>query len=164
MSSDNVIVRVTRISGAVLDLEQFETGNGDFLACGFESRSFLLVALADPWFEDDERKDRRENVLVQALPSMGDGDWFVDEKWFRENVATYIKSFTILERDRRITNKAEEAALIAKLEVAGHTTESLLEHAPCARCRAELTDAKWIQHLKVGDVFGTTAYDVWRER
>jgi len=163
MSSDNAIIKIISKNGKEIVFSTHDTFNGgnEYGFCGFITRSFVLSAFYNPWFEVD-RTDRPENFLKKVLSNEEEG-WFDSEEWFEENIADYIALYEVVERQKLIENEQQEEELEQKMEAMEDSLEAMLTYAPTAICRAIFTDEKWISHLLPSDIFGTTAYDVWKK-
>ena len=90
----------------------------------------------------------------------------------REHVGDFVESAEVLER----RNDLHPGVLLAREEeiveaMGGDLPNSRMDEWGPMRweklhsyhVRAQLTDAKWAEHLRPGLEFGTSAYDVWFE-
>lgn len=153
MSSANAIIKIHVTENHALDFSSYETGNADFYANGFSTKLAALMILLDAPGE--------ETVLRKTIKEMGAEP--ANSNWLRENVNTFISAFHVLEKERNISTQEEEDVLRSKIEREENissTEEVLILYAPTTHYKLEVTNPAYISHLKAGDVFETTAYDM----
>lgn len=157
MSSDTYHIRILRIEGCEIDMECITTTAGGANDYAF-TRSFVLMALGE---------DGPHGALRDALS----GEPFYKESWMCEHVGEYIVSTESLGRFHYVMDEQTwgegRRALGQELRAQGMdemlVRQKLDEAYPRHRThlRATMTDPKWLEGLQVGEMFGTTAYDVW---
>ena len=85
----------------------------------------------------------------------------------KQHVGRYIESTRILDRHNvRRHLPSVHSELEALMARAKHLDHEAAERLLCTgfhhlMLRVEVTDPKWLEGLEVGQVFGSTAYDVW---
>ena len=188
MSSDCFEIRVVRVDGTKVVLDVLTSTAGG-LTDMCTSRSFALLCLEDalrratdlvPGEWDDPKKDAEvqrlyakadKTALHAALPSTDSSDWYVSDKWMRENVGRFIASCTLVERRNHLPDEELRKRELAIEEKFGalytnkHHLWQPLRWKDCHNYTLDVvvTDPQWAEHLEPGLCFGTTAYDVWWE-
>ena len=151
--SNNVVISVIAVKGRVLDFIQHAEPSLFYLSdfAPYRTRSFVLLML-------HEVGDFRGPVGT----SLADVPWehLSNLNWHRDNVDRYVESMEVLGCERLVTRPDEEAMVRAALDARPKDALKLL---PRARCRARVTDARWLSNLRKGKVFGVAGYDVWFE-
>ena len=178
MSSDCFTVRVGAVNGTELTLDVLTLTAGGVTDLCY-SRSFALRLLDDAlrraadvvpgrWTEQGRAAaaqlfERAERTALRAALPDDQTRWYTSETWMRENVGRFIASSTLVER-RNVLDKHELLERERVIEEQ-HGSDEALRWERCHNftLAVVLTDPRWGEHLEVGLVFPTTAYDVWVE-
>ncbi|MBS1120379.1 MAG: hypothetical protein H6Q90_2607 [Deltaproteobacteria bacterium] len=167
MSSDCFDVRVQSVDGAtvVFDVLTSTAGSVNDLAT---SRSFALLLL-----EDAHRRGASpgSSSLHETLEADAPEDWYINSAWMKANVGRFVQESVLVER----RNNLPEAELMKReLEIEEQfgglslVDEDQWQPLRWERChnytlRVTAADPKWVQHIRPGQTFGTTAFDVLPE-
>ncbi len=145
MSSDTFKVHVRAIEGDTIEL-RCTTGTAGGLNDFAVSRSFVLMAIEDGMPYD------KSKPLQQALAAAVGGQPPLWEQSFHEqHVGKFIASTELIERSNIIDDE--------RAWWDGYESDSSPRHEFVVRAR--MTDPRWLEGLKEGDSYGTTAFDAW---
>ncbi len=165
MSSDVYDVEVRAVDGTSIEFLCITTGAGG-LNDYASTRSFALSLLADISPRSGAKKS---SPLHDAVSALGGEIW--DEAFHRANVDKFIVGTRLVAREGKIADEARWIrqrsdlgdALRSGPRFKGDIEAELDKKVPRHRfvLRAEVTDPKWLQGIRVGQRFGTTSYDAW---
>jgi len=152
MSSDTVYIQVQAIKGDTIELMcRTSTAGGvnDYAV----TRSFALMVIEDgmPYAKTTPLQKRMVELGGGSTPPV----W--EASFHREHVGEFIASTELVER---IGIVGDENAWRARFD---HDDETAERDYPLHRfvLRVRVTDPKWLKGLKVGQGWGTTAFDAW---
>ncbi|MDC0667053.1 hypothetical protein [Nannocystis radixulma] len=188
MSSDCFEVRVASMDGTKVRLDVLTlTAGGLTDLCS--SRAFALRVLDDAlrraadlvpgrWdtaqgkAEAQRLRAKWEQTALRAALPDNRSDWYVSEAWMRGHVGRFVASCTLVER-RNFLSEEELSAREREIEeavggVCYTNQHHIWQPMRWQRCHnftldVVVTDPRWSEHLEVGLVFPTTAFDVWYE-
>lgn len=152
MSSDTFHIQIRKIEGDIVELLCTTSTAGGYSDYAV-TRSFVLMAL------EDGMPYQKTTPLQKRLVELGGGSmppvW--EAAFHREHVGEFIASTELVERSGII---GDENAWRERFDLDDATAE---RDYPLHRfvLRARVTDPKWLTGLKVGDRWGTTAFDAW---
>ena len=152
MSSDTFYIQVQAIKGDTIELMcRTSTAGGvnDYAV----TRSFALMVLEDgmPYAKTTPLQKRLVELGGGSMPPV----W--EASFHREHVGEFIASTELVER---IGIVGDASAWRDRFELDDATAE---RDYPLHRfvLRVRVTDPKWLKGLKVGQGWGTTAFDAW---
>lgn len=154
MSSDTYHIHVQKIDG---DRVEFLCVTGT--AAGYNdysiTRSFVLMIIQDgmPYCWDDTKGTPLQLELRKLAGGQTPPVW--EQSFHKEHVGKFIKKALLVERIGIITDTAAWSHGRFDLEDE--------ENYPLHRfvLHAQVTDPKWLEGLKEGSRYGTTAFDAW---
>lgn len=161
MSSDLFDVRVASLSGDTITLDLL-TGTAGGLDDLCASRSFALSLLG-------HAQRGSGTPLEAALVALGGpwqtSDWYVNEAWMREHAGHFVAQTALVERRNAVGERELRHRDEVTSKAAGGAERTLQRWAQCHNytLRVSMTDSKWLVGFRVGQAFGTTAFDVWIE-
>src|SRR5262245_47148448 len=188
MSSDTFQIRVESIDGARCVLACLNTTAGSYTEVCF-TRSFAVLALFDAAenaldisraaarsHSDFARRiaatlpmvvRKRRGAPLQAELGAVDFRELLAEPWQRANVERFVASTRVIRR-HNAEPVDELRARLQRIEAASGDDklaryEAMWRELHSYALEVTATDAKWLQHLVPGAVFGTTAYDLWSD-
>jgi hypothetical protein len=157
MSTPQLGIRIEELEAKRLRIRLFGIADETGLPSHKELDLFVrLLADAEPVMDNPRaKKDRNaEPALVADLAADG-GDVF-DEPWLADNAARYVKRVKLVERINRET--AERASVLGRGRK--FKAEEKLRQAVFD---VEVKKPAYLAHLRVGDVWESTAYSVMED-
>ena len=155
MSSDTYFIEVTNIEGDKVEfLCSTSTAGGinDYAA----TRSFALMLIEDgmPYVSDGKGTPLQaelRKITGQETPRIWDKDFN------KEHVGSFITKATLVERMGVVNDDDLAAWQHGRFEEENEVDYPLHKFV----LHAQVTDPKWLEGLKNGSRYGTTAFDAW---
>jgi hypothetical protein len=143
MSTDLYGVRILAREGATVTFRVFNVyGDWQRLPNPVPGGFWVHIAsdaLMDPW---------REGALREEI-----GDRRFEEDWLRAHAWDYVRSVTLLE----MANYCTPLRYTFYYERGGQWVDE--QRLPQAVFRVTYSEARWVEHMLVGEAWGTTAYE-----
>ncbi len=154
MSSDTFHIHVNSIKGDQAEfLCRTSTAGGlNDYAC---TRSFALMIIEDgmPYVSEGKKGTPLQQEMRAAAGCDTPRVW--EESFHKEHVAKFITEAKLVERIGIIGN--EEAWKHGRFELEQEDDYPLHQFV----LRVRVTDPKWLEGLRAGSSYGTTAFDAW---
>ncbi len=157
MASATYVISVQKINGKELTLRIRSTGAGD-ISDMVLSRSFVLYCFTEQTWAN--------NGLSKIL----DDQNCAEEQWLKENLDLYIESTKVIQYYHK-DNQSKVGLMFEYLEEIEDKFESetiefereLYKQFPHYDLEVIMTDAKWLEGIKVDAVGESYGYDFWYE-